>query len=160
MRAIALLLLGLTLTGCLTTDEPAPQANAPAAQPSAATPAVTAPPSDKPAQRRAAPAAARGASAPAVPQSTDLSPDAVLEVRQICWAEGNKLRSLTTEARADFVNKCVADNSKALGLYQQKNGGPAGSVLDARHPRRSAVSPANEITSSSPGWCPARSGPG
>ena len=115
MRVIAVLLLGLTLNGCLTTDEPAPQANAPAAQPSAATPPATATPSDKPAQRRTAPAAARGANAPAAPPtSTDLPPDMVLEVRQICWGEGNKLRSLSPEARADFVNKCVTDKSKAL----------------------------------------------
>jgi hypothetical protein len=40
------------------------------------------------------------------------TPDAVMEIRQTCWSEGNKLRSLSPEARADWVNKCVADKRR------------------------------------------------
>jgi len=118
MRLAAILTMCLALGGCLTTDEPAPAANTSAAP--AAAPAAT---PDKPAaapaqQRRAQPAAARGSNPPPAPppQPAASEPvDPALEIRQTCWSQGNNNKSFKNiEARADWVNACIADKMKAL----------------------------------------------
>jgi hypothetical protein len=113
MKRVVALLLCLTLAGCLTNEEPAPAV--PAAPTAAAPP--PAPEKPAPAQRRGAPAAARGTSTPYVPPQTASEPqlDPVLEVRQTCWSQGNANTSFKNiEARADWVNKCIADKLKTL----------------------------------------------
>jgi hypothetical protein len=115
MIRVATLLLCFALAGCLT-NEPTPAAQQPA-QPTAAAPAA-APDKPAPGQRRGAPAATRGANAPPAPpqQAQDQPPvDPVLEVRQTCWAQGNANKSFKNiEARADWVNNCIAEKNKAL----------------------------------------------
>ena len=111
MRLVAIVLC-LTLTGCLTTDEPAPAVN-----PSAPPASTSAPDKPAPAQRRPQPAAVRGANAPPVPppQTEEAQVDPVMEIRQMCWSQGNANKAFrTVEARADWVNACVAEKLKAL----------------------------------------------
>jgi ABC-type uncharacterized transport system auxiliary subunit len=107
MMRIAAPLLCLALAGCLTNEPAPPVAQTPPAQPAA----TATPDKPEPPQRRAAPAATRGANAPAVP--VEPAPDAVMEIRQTCWSEGNKLR-VSVEARADWANKCIADKTREL----------------------------------------------
>ena len=122
MRVVALLLC-LTLTACLTSKEPNPgadQSAPPTAAPTAATPPAsgTPPAASAPPPRRSAPQALRGAAPPPAPSpepEPEVVTDPVLEARQICWSQGNKNRALTLEARADWVNKCIADKTKAMG---------------------------------------------
>ena len=76
---------------------------------SRAAPAAIAPP------RRAAPRRCAATSAPPAP-SPEPQPytDPVLQIRQTCWAQGRQEPGAATlEARADWVNKCIADKTKA-----------------------------------------------
>ena len=117
MMRLAIVPLCFALAGCLTTDEPAPASNQPAQPAAAASPA---PAPDKPAaapgQRRSQPAATRGANAPPVPpQASEPPTDPIMEIRQTCWSQGNANKSFKSlEARADWVNKCITDKTKAL----------------------------------------------
>jgi hypothetical protein len=110
MRPVTLLLC-LTLAGCITTDDPAQTT----AQPAPAAAAATPPASDKPAPaptRRPA-QATRGSTAPPAPPPEEEPQDPVLAIRQTCWSQGSTNKSLRTlEARADWVNKCIADKTK------------------------------------------------
>jgi len=120
MRVLPLALC-LALTGCITTDEPAPAANTSAPPPTAGSSAppanAAAPPpaSDKPAAAPRRPAQAlRGTSTYVPPPETEPPTDPVLVIRQTCWSQGNVNKTLRTpETRADWVNKCVADKTKA-----------------------------------------------
>jgi hypothetical protein len=118
MRLAAILTMCLALGGCLTTDEPAPAANTSASPAAGAAPATPDKPAAAPAQRRAAPAATRGSNPPPAPppQPAATEPvDPVLEVRQTCWSQGNNNKSFKNiEARADWVNACIAEKMKAL----------------------------------------------
>ena len=115
MRA-AMLLLCLTLAGCITTaDDPAHPTDG--SKP-AATPAQPAAPNATPATppRRAPAQALRGSSAPpATAPEPEPQTDPVLAIRQTCWSQVDRNKTLRTlEARADWVDKCIADKSKAL----------------------------------------------
>jgi type IV secretory pathway VirB10-like protein len=114
IRLVAIPTICLVLAGCLTTNEPAPAAN-----PSAAPTASAAPAANQPAASpatRAPHAAARASNAPPPAPPEPAEPvDPILQIRQTCWSLGNANKSFKNiEARADWVNACIADKMKTL----------------------------------------------
>ena len=107
---LLILPLCLALAGCLTSPNPAPSSEQPAAAPAASDAA--------PATQPRVNQALRGSSPPPKPAPPELDPQYTAEqrllmIRQICWSQVDKNRGLkTVEARADWVDKCIVDKRK------------------------------------------------
>ncbi len=109
---LLILPLCLALAGCLTSPDPAPSSEQPAAPPVASDAA--------PAAQPRANQALRGSSPPPKPAPEAepglSSEQRILLIRQICWNDADKQRQLrgNLDARVTWVEKCIADKRKQL----------------------------------------------
>ena len=105
---LATLLLCLSLAGCATGGQSAPEAAAPASSMVASSPTARSPGSAGGARGGAVTAAARGG------EPVDAGPDALTQARADCWMKVESQKALRSiDQRIAFIDKCVADQMKA-----------------------------------------------
>jgi len=122
--------LCLALAGCLTSPDPAPSSEQPAAAPAASTAAPASAPA--PASQPRANQALRGSSPPPKPRPPELDPQytpeqRVLLIRQVCWSDADKQKQLrgNLDGRVAWVEKCIATKTNESAAVPSQPAPPA-----------------------------------